>query len=390
MSVYKILYIVSHWPGAPAYGAQQRVSDIGRLLKKVGNVTLVVVNGDDDGEPWREKTEAEFSLAQVLTVKPASSRGLLARLRHELDPGYLDTVPIAMDLNERQAVRDLMNEHDVVWVHSIKTANLFGIYRWPHSVIDIDDLPSRFYQSSALVDVSFGRRILNRRMSMIWRRREQRLAERFNVLMVCSEDDRRYLSIDSVRVLPNGFNHVSNVKRHPIQPPRIGFIGTFKWDPNAEGVRWFCAKVWPLIKEQLPEARLRIVGEGGEVAAQWGRDVEGIGRVDDAGAEIATWSAMVVPVRVGGGTRIKIIEAFARKCPVVSTSLGAYGYDLKNGEEAFLVDQPDVFASHCVELVKFPQLAEAMATRAYLRFLRCWTWDSYLSTVRNAVELAAQ
>ena len=311
-----------------------------------------------------------------------------SRLRHELDSRYLHTVPSTVTLTERQAVLDLSNEHDVIWVHTIRTANVLGIYRWPNSVLDLDDIPSRLYESSARVITGVARRLLDRRMSLIWRRRERRLAERFNVLTVCSEDDRRFLGMDQVCVLPNGFQRISNMDRCPSQPPRIGFIGTFKWDPNLEGVQWFCARVWPRIKEQVPEARLRIIGDGTERANGWGEDVEGVGRVQDAGLEIATWSTMIVPIRVGGGTRIKVLEGFARKCPVVATRLGAFGYDIRDGEEAFLADEPELFALRCVELIKFPQIAENMVDRAYHRFLRCWTWESYESTVRSAIEFA--
>jgi hypothetical protein len=72
-------------------------------------------------------------------------------------------------------------------------------------------------------------------MSLIWKRREQKLAERFNVLTVCSENDRRYLGMDDVHVLPNGFERVSNIERSPNQPPRVGFIGAFPRYANVEG-----------------------------------------------------------------------------------------------------------------------------------------------------------
>lgn len=382
----KILYIVSHWPGAPTYGAQQRVLEIGRLLKRVGSVSLVVVDESGYEKRSREKTEAEFNLARVVTVKPVSSKGLGARLRHEFDAGYLNTVPSVADPTERQAVHDLASQHDLVWVHTIRTANLLGIYRWPHSVLDIDDIPSRVYQSAARVAASFVRRMLDHRMSLIWKRREQRLAKRFDVMTVCSEDDRRYLGMNQVRVLTNGFQRLSNVERCPTQPPRLGFIGTLRWGPNIDGVKWFCAKVWPRVKEQLPDAELRIIGDATDPISGWGDMVVALGRVEDVGPEIATWSAMIVPIRTGGGTRIKVLEGFARKCPVVATKLGAFGYDIEDGEEAYIADDPVLFALRCIELMKSSEIAEGMADRAYCRFLKCWTWESYEDIVCAAVE----
>jgi len=342
MSVPRILYVVSTWPGAPAFGAQQRVLSIGRLLNKIGTVSLIVVDAFGEEERWRDATATEFNVAGVVKVQSVTANRMSERLRREFDPRYLDTVPSgsAARLTDRQAVLDLARQHDVVWVHTINVANLLGIYQWPHSVLDVDDIRSRVYESLAHARTNFARRMLDHRMSLIWKRRERTQAERFNVLMVCSEDDRRYLGMDDVHVLPNGFERVATIERFPSQPPRIGFIGPFPRYANVEGVRWFCADVWPRIKKQVPDACLRVVGEYTETASKWGEDIEGLGRLEDVGPEIGTWSTMIVPIRIGGGTRIKVLEGFARRCPVVSTSLGAFGYDIQDGEEAFLADGP--------------------------------------------------
>src|SRR5207248_2505937 len=98
----------------------------------------------------------------------------------------------------------------------------------------------------------------------------------------------------------------------------------------------------------------------------------GRGPSRERGEGIATWSIMIVPIRVGGGTRIKVLEAFARRCPVVATSLGAFGYELHDGDELFLADDPKLFASRCIELIQSPELGEAIADRAHRRFLRRW------------------
>jgi glycosyltransferase involved in cell wall biosynthesis len=150
-------------------------------------------------------------------------------------------------------------------------------------------------------------------------------------------------------------------------------------------MQWFCRTVWPLITRQLPHLSLRIAGVGTEVASGWAPHVEGLGHVVDAGAEMATWAVMIVPIRRGAGTRIKVLEGFARRCPVVATSLGAFGYDLRDGEELFIADAPEVFASRCVDLIRTPLLAHALTDRAHRRFLKCWTWDAHADIVRRAV-----
>ena len=386
----RILYITSHWPGAAAYGTQQRLLHIGRLLQRVGSVRLLVVDHFGESRLWRESTEREFEIARVVPVRPENSGGLFGWLRHTLDSRYLPIAPVIVDCDERQAVVSLLQEHDVVWVHGLNTAYSLGIDHWPRSVIDLDDVPSRVYRSMAGVHTTVVQRLVDLRMSTVWRRREAKLADRFAMILVCSDDDRRYLQLPRVRVLPNGFERVHAVEPEPVEPPRIGYIGTLKYWLNVDGVQWFCREVWPLIKQSVPTARLRLIGEATDMARSWGVDIEPLGRVEDVGPEIATWSAMIVPVRAGGGTRIKLLEAFARRCPAVATTLGAFGYGLRDAEELFVCDEPELFASRCIELVRSPERARAMADRAHRRFLQSWTWDSYRTIVERAVGEAAR
>jgi glycosyltransferase involved in cell wall biosynthesis len=116
-----------------------------------------------------------------------------------------------------------------------------------------------------------------------------------------------------------------------------------------------------------------------------GEDIDGLGYVEDPGDEFATWAGMIVPIRVGGGTRVKIAQAFSRKCPVVSTSLGAFGYDLIDGKEILIADDPDRFAIACARLIEEPRLGATLAENAWITFVRNWTWKSFHGAVESAV-----
>ena len=170
-------------------------------------------------------------------------------------------------------------------------------------------------------------------------------------------------------------------------PPRIGFIGLCSYAPNIEGVRWFLHNAWPAIRHALPGIRFRLIGKDTDkVVNQGAQDVDALGWVADPTAEIAGWSAMVIPIRFGGGTRVKIADAFSRKCPVVSTRLGAFGYDVKHGRELLLADDPADFAAACVSLIHHPANAAQMAEQAYHAFLQNWTWDAIAPRVWAAAE----
>jgi polysaccharide biosynthesis protein PslH len=111
-----------------------------------------------------------------------------------------------------------------------------------------------------------------------------------------------------------------------------------------------------------------------------------LGWVNDTAEEISSWSMMIVPIHVGGGTRVKIAEAFSRKCPVVATSLGAFGYEVSDNEELLLADSPETFANACLTLLADPELGKLLAERAWERFCREWSWSAIGPKVAAAVQ----
>jgi len=388
----KILFVTSHWPLAAAYGAQQRVLNIGKLLSRFGDVSFVIVPTETEDEETVRRTKREFEVRRIMRPLPValgrSFRRLPQRFRHEFDPTYMETDPYVVSEPDRAGLQELIRQHDVIWVHTIRTAHWFRIYRWPHSVLDVDDLPSRSYQSAAQWGGSPVRRLLDLRMSWIWRRRERILPERFDVLTVCSEDDRRYLCRpERIHVIPNGAHPLVVRPRAFSELPRIGLIGNCTFKPNEDGAKWFIRDVWPMIKREFPRAQLRLVGRGSEgYLTKLGPDIIGLGWMENPGDEIASWSAMIVPIKVGAGTRVKVAEGFARRCPVVATTIGAFGYDVENGREVLLADRADDFASACIMLLRNPELGKALSERAHKRFLERWTWDSFESTVGTVVQ----
>ena len=189
-------------------------------------------------------------------------------------------------------------------------------------------------------------------------------------------------------MIPNGFEKPERLPpRRVAQPPRFGFIGTMEFKPNAAGMRWFAAQCWPRVKKLLPDARFRLIGTGSEdFSTTLGTDIDGLGYVDDPAEEIATWSAMVVPLQLGAGTRVKIAEAFSRRCPIVSTSLGAYGYNVEHEREMLVANSAQELADACLRAARQPEEAGRMADRAWSRFLEEWSWDAIQPRVWSAAE----
>ena len=379
----------SCWPHDRAFGGQLRALHIGRALKEVGRVTLAVVSSDSAIPEVIEKAETEFDVEPPVQVRVRPNRGLIQRLQWAFDPHFLNVYGCVADAADRERLLDRLGDFDLIWVLNSRTPNILNQWDWPRSVLDIDDLPSTFQRTVWQNGAAWKEKVKAGVRMQLLKRREHFWKERFSVLSVCSEADRQYLGGgEHVHVIPNGFERQPcEPVRNPGDPPRIGFIGLYSYAPNLEGMRWFVRSCWPLIKQQIPEAHLRVVGQDSDGPLKPNApDVDALGYVTDAASEIATWSAMIIPLRQGAGTRVKVADGFSRKCPIVSTHLGAFGYNVRSGRELLLADKPDDFAAACVSLIRDRTAASAMADRAYAAFLQNWTWDAIAPRVWAAAE----
>lgn len=376
----KILCLTAHDLDGPDYGAALRGRHILELLERDGHVVHIVLASDY--EPLIRKTGTTlggFKLAGKVLFRATANRSLGSRFQHEYDPKFLDLHWCQATAQDRQWLQETAEQYDLVWIFGLPMANNFGIWRWPGSVLDVDDIPSGFYRTQMTSVRGIYKKLLALRQMVLWHRQENRIQERFDAICVCSEPDRRKLGrLEKSFVLPNGFARPPHPpRRQPAMPPQIGFVGTFKYEPNCAGMRWFIADVWPLILKAMPLARLRLAGDSSDSPA-WQNlpNVDALGWVADMESEMAQWSLSVVPVFVGGGTRIKIAEAFSRQCPVVATSIGAYGYEVTDGCELLLADTAETFARQCLRILHHPAEGQVLAENAWHKFLENWTWEA--------------
>jgi glycosyltransferase involved in cell wall biosynthesis len=382
----RILYLCNHCPTAPSYGAQIRALNVGRQLQRAGDVTLVLASHAQWTPEELEATRRLFDLRRVVRLIDTPLNGPWDRVRNEFDPGFLNASRTGVPREDEAAVRALLQEHDVVWISRMHMANAFRLGVCPRSILDFDDLMGDYYAATAR-DARGVSAINARRLSWIWRRREARWRKRFTFAAVCSEADRERLGGGPrVRVVPNGFEAPAE---RPVRAPignRLGFIGTFKYPPNVEGMAWFARDAWPEVLRRIPDAELRVIGAGDvDPSVRSAPRATVLGFVEDAAAEMATWSASIVPIHVGGGTRIKIAEAFSKSIPVVSTSLGAFGYEATNGRELLLADDAAGFAEACAALLGDPRRGEEMADRAWELFEAKYSWDAIGGAVADVV-----
>lgn len=380
----KILCLTSIDLEGRVYGATLRTRHLFQHLAQLGTVELIFAS--DFATAIHGPSIGGYPLVDVFTF-PKKRWTLRERLQNEFDPRFLNTEHRSASAESRARLEQHLAGYDLIWIHGLRIANRFGRWHWPRTVLDIDDIPSTLSTTSAAAATTIAQKLKHRRQAFLWRRRERLLPERFSAVCVCSESDRQLLGGgDRVYVIPNGYTIPACLpERAPVSPPRIGFVGNFGHAPNRNGIKWFIREVWPLLRQAQPDLRLRLAGGGVDgLDILPSERVDALDWVDDMAQEMATWSLTIVPIRFGGGTRVKLAEAFSRKCPVVSTSVGAYGYGVTDGRELRIADTAEAFSQACSEVLVDPIKAQEMSSRAWERFLAEWSWDAQFSRVAAA------
>jgi polysaccharide biosynthesis protein PslH len=168
-------------------------------------------------------------------------------------------------------------------------------------------------------------------------------------------------------------------------------MGTLYYPPNADGIRWFLQQVFPLVREKLPNVTLTIAGKNPpRDFIKLGEDPDsGItvpGFVEDLDPYFAKSALMIIPVRAGGGMRVRILEAFARAIPVVTTTVGLEGIQAKSGEDVLVADSPDDFAQYVIDLLQDRLLQEKLSTNGRKLVEEKYDWQGVLSKLETTYE----
>jgi polysaccharide biosynthesis protein PslH len=209
-------------------------------------------------------------------------------------------------------------------------------------------------------------------------RYERAALRRFHHVIAVSETDKQQmLAMDpqcAISVVPTGVD-TEKYQVFPSasgDPPCIVFTGSMDWEPNIDAMEYFCREIWPSVVNQFPAAKFQIVGRNphSRVKQLASATVEVTGTVPSVSDYLRDAAVVIVPLRIGGGTRLKIFEAMAMGKALVSTTIGAEGLDVKSGDNCILADDPAGFANSILTLLsdvplrrKYEKAAAALAAR---------------------------
>jgi glycosyltransferase involved in cell wall biosynthesis len=349
------------WPTNTGY--RQRLAGTARALATLGRLTWVVCTPrtDDPGPP-----PADLPVdVRVVPLRRRSGAGTKLRWPASGRPWRLHSLDLpAMRRDVRAAVAG-RGPFDIVFVAQMESWAVVepllpdlvadrGIH-----ALDIDDVEQHKVRGRAVAEWANGgvrgraRALARFEDARRWRRVVDHAVDA-TTTFTASELDRHRLG-DRPVVLRNVVPEPPpGYVRAASDEPTLVFVGSLTYEPNVDALERFVADVLPAVRRAVPDAVLRIVGQGREPRVERLAAAPGVvlvGEVPAVSPELARAAAAVVPLRFGGGTRIKILEALAHGVPVVSTTAGAEGLGLRNGEHALIADTPDELAAACVRLL---------------------------------------
>ena len=401
-----VLVVTDEHPWPARTGYRQRLDRTLHALAAEHEVDLLTVLAE---ERPVEPPPGDLRLRRHGTVVA----GPRARTRRRRQARWLvGGIPRTLGWRDWTAARSVLESmretaYDVVWFsHANTWLALAGSVPGPH-VIDLDNLDSqllrhrrRMHWRTRSADWRGHARSLAQVVADTldirrWRRIEQRIAKHAASVIVCSPLDRDRLGVANVRVIPNAYERATGGDPPRVRsgtPPRgapvLLMVGLLTYEANRDAAGFFATEVLPLIRRSRPGAVFRVVGRYDvETNVAAFRDLPGVsvaGEIPDITTELESADVVVVPIRFGGGTRIKILEAFAHGIPVASTTVGAEGLEVEDGRHLLLADGPEDLARACLRLLDDNALRSALVAEGEA----LWEARYRSSAVRRAIAAA--
>lgn len=357
----RILYLTQVLPYPLNTGARVRQYYVLRYLSQHHEVTLAsFVRTDDKPE---HMAHLKTLCAEVQTAPMLRSR---ARDLRAVAQGVLTRQPIVIVRDEIEPMRQLLakllahKQFDVVQADQVSMSQYGLTGRGLRRVLDLHNAMYVATERMAENEPNLLKRLMLQREARALARYEATLCSRYDRVTFVTGDDRhlieRQIERFHVPVQPDHFTTIPICidpnEKQPIRsadrPFRITSLGVMFWPPNAEGAAWFAREVWPAIRARHPELVFTVAGKNPPdyLTRLNGTDnIEVLGYVPDLDRLLAETAVFIVPLRAGGGMRVKILDAWCWGLPIVSTTIGAEGIHLGDGENILIADTPQAFDS---------------------------------------------
>lgn len=396
----RILYASMMLPFPPTFGKRMEIWTCLRALAAEGHeVTLLSFQ---DADQTDVDVSALSDVCQEVDVVPlqfaggSSASAYLKRLAAILAADPYDAVRYRSREFARRVEYHLARRH----FDAVICGEVFMLQNMPASsavplILKKDHIATTIFSRHA----RYERHLLKKAYSFLeylktshW---EKMVCRRATAIMACSELERLVLRKlcpgISVTVAPNVVDTDSYTPGEDEEPYTVLYSGLLDWSPNQDAVWFFIRSILPPLRQMVPQVKFLVAGRSS--SGRFRRRVTGIpgveflGTVPDMRPVLRRAAVCVVPLRIGSGTRFKILEAGAMGKPVVSTRTGAEGLDFVDGTEILLDDKPELFARAVVGLLEDPSRRRAMGLAARRRVRASYSFPVLCSAIRETLAL---
>ncbi len=386
----EILFLSPRWPWPLFDGGRIRIYETLRHLAARHRVTLVapVREVDDNTDPGPIST---FCSEVFSAVRSDRLPAVATRLASGLVRGVPLVQSFFLDKGLARTVRNLTSSRhfDIIHVeYPVMAAYLdaVNVLSDPRLILSTHNIESIRFNRETRFSSWDSRRLLLMGDQVLFKSWEANAIRRFHGVTAVSELEKEWIERNApdaqVELVPNGVAAEYFAFRPPRPNRTVTFVGSMDYPPNIDAVLWFAEEVLPSLRGELPELKFRVVGSRPARRLMELREQPGIeitGQVPDIRPYLNDSLALVVPLRSGGGTRLKILQAMAAGCPVVSSTIGAEGLDILPDVHLLIADDVDAWVSDIKRLVGSPNRAVEIANAGRKLVEERYTWARCLS-----------
>lgn len=390
-----ILFLSRWYPFPTNNGSKLRVFHLLRALAAQHSVTLLSFREQqevvDTAAPEIRSLCREIHTVPWPKFNPTSGTSI-AGLFNPKPRSVLDSYSPEMAEKIQQLIAQ--NQFDVIIASQVGTAGYGRNFQNIPALFE--EVEMGIYHEQLAQAASFKSRLRYRLTLGKQANYLRELLQYFHTCTVVSEPERELVKTavpgyQNVEVIPNCMNLADyDQVRVEKRPNSLIFTGSFTYHVNHQAMEWFVGEVNPLVQAQIPDVQLSITGDHANLPLPPANNVTLTGFVDDIRSWIASSCISLAPIFMGGGTRLKILEAMALRTPVVATSKGAEGLDVEHGKHLLLADTPQAFADAVVRLLQDPDLYQTIANNGYQLIAEKYDWPSvtphFLTLVQRTAE----
>ncbi len=399
MKLHRTLILASSLPFPSFSGFDLRVWQIVRALSALGPVGVFGICSNDpraaDPPPgvavWRTSTDPALAYPPPSDQKVAARAWLFDPLGHPWDLLHSETATREIEALIRE-FRPTAFVAEGLSLHRYLPAMREHDFQLVLDCHNVETLVARELATSGFgtgLSAKLTRDVLPPRVAEI----EKRATQNVDQLWVCSEADADDMRAEHgtqtpIHVVPNAIDvsrfasvrELRKARAHSPKGPQVFYPGMYRYEPNAIAAEYLIEEIFPRLLAKYPHAVLKLVGawptESMLAAAKREPQIRVAGAVPDIRPHFADADALVVPVLQGGGTRLKVLEAFAAMLPVVSTPKGVEGLDVVDGKQFLAAADPEAFVERAIELWSDPLLAANLSEAGFETVRRYYSWDS--------------